>query len=594
MHARIEYYRRNRSALSPSRSPSPSRKNTRLGSGSNSSRDKAIKSTTASSAQRRSSPDGENKSRRTKGPVIVHSGTSIDNTAASVRSHILVEQKKLEKNIIKLTHLKSMRDKNKARLREIKTKKRMERQQMLSGSSDAVEKSTVSIRISVLTARNLPEMKRRTHSADPFVELWVKPTTSTSPMPDEYVDKPMLRYSTAIKWGMLFPRWEESFDLSVPCEYDCRDDSGNPNGNVSISDDCLRIVLRDAVKSDIASNEGTNLQSLIGECFLNFDLLLDQKVHTVWLPVVDTVVATPELHYLHRSRHKLPPDCALKVQARLLYSKEILLRNRISDADRQILNLSRHVDECSNELLALAYEWEQIQEKQRQLEALTAGPTQKSKSSQRRSDSKQRVSLGANSTIEAGNLRKSKQAISFDDFVSQQSGFVNPDEGSVPAHVSKDYDEYENNSSPVVKLERREDEDILLLSRSNSNIEFGTNIMNAGIRKVTAETETKDHSGHISQDNLSQAEMGQVKIAERKPVSYEGFINNKANPIDETESVEESNRWVADSDDGVGHKENISKPKAPNMSIFRGAGGGRVSFILWFPILCFYYLSIYI
>lgn len=141
-------------------------------------------------------------------------------------------------------------------------------------------------------------MKRRTHSADPFVECWVKAPESLSASNDGINEThtidgvQMNRYCTTVKWGMLFPLWEETFDFAIPCN---ADSEGHHSG-VIISDDCLRIVLRDAVKADMASTEASNIQSMIGECFLNFSSLLDQKTHTIWLPVIDTGLASFALH----------------------------------------------------------------------------------------------------------------------------------------------------------------------------------------------------------------------------------------------------------------------------------------------------------
>ena len=64
-------------------------------------------------------------------------------------------------------------------------------------------------------------MKRRTHSADPYVELWVKSNGGLNvPSNDIQVigGVTMQRYATTIKWNMTFPLWEETFDFTLPCD----------------------------------------------------------------------------------------------------------------------------------------------------------------------------------------------------------------------------------------------------------------------------------------------------------------------------------------------------------------------------------------
>lgn len=174
-------------------------------------------------------------------------------------------------------------------------------------------------------------MKRRIHSADPYVEFWVKNSGSSRQSTLDTDDagssgaledlRDRTRFTTTIKWGMLFPLWEESFQFHIPCQYteahpsSTHSMSGSRSYNsshgaedktlspthegdfdnktmthpqVAIEDDSLRIIVRDATKSEIATADVSNLQSIIGECFLDFSSLLDQKNHTIWLPIIDT------------------------------------------------------------------------------------------------------------------------------------------------------------------------------------------------------------------------------------------------------------------------------------------------------------------
>jgi hypothetical protein len=114
----------------------------------------------------------------------------------------------------------------------------------------------------------------------------------------------MLRYATTIRWGSVNPEWEETFEFNVPCSRldgsSSRASMGSSMGSsggaakntaddeITVSDDSLRIIVRDAVKSESAANERSSVLSVIGECFLNFSELLDQKSHSLWLPIVDT------------------------------------------------------------------------------------------------------------------------------------------------------------------------------------------------------------------------------------------------------------------------------------------------------------------
>ena len=602
---RIEYYRRNRAALSPSRSPSPSRialLNKQAGTGIE-KRGALPKNGNA--------PRGRNKkpTLNGRGSVSAANVASVNVTTANVKSHILVEQKKLEKCIIKLANMKDMREKHKSRLRELKSKKRMEKQQMQGSNETITDRSTVTLKVTVLSARNLPEMKRQKHSADPYVELWVKTTPGIDDDANtQIVDGvTMQRYSTTIKWGMLFPLWEESFDFTLPCDINNETNTNfnsslddevsiskhqqrnrNGGGKVAISDDCVRIVLRDAVKSDIATNEAANIQSIIGECFLNFGTLVDQKVHTVWLPVVDTVVSTPELQHLYRSRHKIPADCALKVEARLLYSKEILLRNRINDLDKQISKLSTFVDTCSSELLELAYEWEEMQQKQLRLKSLTAQPQKESKKSAPPAKKTKKVQPYAAPQVS----KPVSNPLSFDSFMGSSEPRIdvpNPETESCP-------DEFDGGDGPVVSLERREGEDLLLLARSNSNLEIGESdkIIKVSERGfVCAEDNTSqaknEEGGGISSimqtDFTDIAESEPKRRRNNKPVSFDDFIANKDQPCKETAQFlerEEDNapnspsaRYGA-TGKNTGESPTSTSSRAPNMSIFRGAGGGRV------------------
>jgi hypothetical protein len=578
MNDRINLYQRNRSTLSPSRSPSPFRI--------------ALAKDNVVQKENRGRTSVKSKDatpgRKPLNPTNLANVASVNMTAANVKSHILVEQKKLEKCIIKLSNLKDIREKHKARLQELKAKKRLDRQQMHGSHESVNERSSVALKITVLAARNLPEMKRQKHSADPYVELWV-----TSPPFSDQAESgaqevggiTMERHTTTIKWGMLFPLWEESFDFTIPCDisgqpsnnYDEGTIGNGSGGHVAISDDCLRIVLRDAVKSDIATNEAANIQSIIGECFLNFDTLLDQKVHTCWLPVIDTVVATPELHHLTRSRHKIPSDCALKVESRLLYSKEILLRNKIAESDKQISRLSIFIDACSNELLELAYGWEQMQQKQMKLNSLTLGAQQPPKAAHQHQPKKRLRPNAAVETKVRASVRSAKgpsgptaKPESIDDIASS------PENSALHQEAGAG-----NDLSPMVLLERRDNEDLLLLARSNSRYEVEETDVILPVSK----------NGFISVDGITSSSvtttgpMLKSKAPISQAISFDDFMKQGQSTNVQTQPVRaqtESSNMNEKEDEGcAGHRANgssgsYSPSRTPNMAIFHGAGGGRV------------------
>ena len=107
-------------------------------------------------------------------------------------------------------------------------------------------------RLSVLvySARNLPETKRLSHSADPFVQLFVE-----SPNNEHRVC-----HRTGIQWGNLSPSWVEQFVLDV-------DDL----------DGALILQVMDAHRSGDAD--------FLGQAMVELLQLKDQKSHSMTLPI---------------------------------------------------------------------------------------------------------------------------------------------------------------------------------------------------------------------------------------------------------------------------------------------------------------------
>jgi hypothetical protein len=419
-------------------------------------------------------------------------------------------------------------------------------------------------------------MKRRIHSADPYVEFWVKPSRSLSLESSNEIaedsNTEMIRHATTIKWGMLFPLWEETFNFVIPCFYsdDAKRDwiSSNPESphtdfgddskfsfpsKIAVEDNSLRIIVRDAIKSESGNSEITNIQSIIGECFLDFSVLLDQKTHILWLPIVDTgkihivlfnfphlnsymvVISTPEMHHLFRSRHKLPMDCALKVEAKMLYSREILYRNKIDDTNNQIDKLTSFIETCSNELLELAYEWEKMSEKQARLEELKRQKHDDSTGTARKSGTKQ-SSINESTSVHHSSLPN--KPISADNY------HHNVNTRAVSSGSSSADDGYSRNGitqTENLSLSKAEMSDFVLLARSNSNFEQ-----------------------FALDDNIDTLKNERAK--KNEPASQ-----TLSSATDETKRVEENS------------KQNLIPEKPSiNMGIFRGAGGGRVQKLLLF------------
>jgi C2 domain len=101
--------------------------------------------------------------------------------------------------------------------------------------------------VHILHAKNLPEMKRINHSADPFVDFYVGETSSK-------------HFRTTVQWGSLSPTWIESFNVPM-----------------NILDTSIFFSIFDASKSGDCE--------LIGTCSVPLSTLKSGKMSSLVLPV---------------------------------------------------------------------------------------------------------------------------------------------------------------------------------------------------------------------------------------------------------------------------------------------------------------------
>ena len=121
-----------------------------------------------------------------------------------------------------------------------------------AGNLQQIPNALLEGRLSVLiySARNLPETKRLSHSADPFVQLFLL---------SKYSEETVF-HRTGIQWGNLSPSWVEQFVLDV-------DDL---NG-------ALILQVMDAHRSGDAD--------FVGQVMVELSQLKDQKSHSMTLPI---------------------------------------------------------------------------------------------------------------------------------------------------------------------------------------------------------------------------------------------------------------------------------------------------------------------
>ena len=202
----------------------------------------------------------------------------------------------------------------------------------------------------ILNAKNLPVMKKLTKSTDAYCEVTLT---------NCHVGEGKLVQRTSTAWEDLYPKWNESISFKrlryVPTlclktektlhNYLISEYNVNTNNNSSIFIICSQIDdvsinfnVRDATKRP------TGEDAVIGYCDLPIDLLLNQKRHIF-------VIA---LNMPEKRSKSLPimVDGALRVEAKLFYSRSLLLQQRISDIEQQISEFQeRRDDEIFNDVM---------------------------------------------------------------------------------------------------------------------------------------------------------------------------------------------------------------------------------------------------
>lgn len=149
----------------------------------------------------------------------------------------------------------------------------------------------------VLSARNLPEINKLSHSADPYVELLLSGGEK-----DDEKSENKKGIVTSVQWNNLFPVWREDFKLF-------------PIQN-----------LNQSIKMAIKNLSKLGEDEVIGHCELSLATLLNQKSHLLWLPINPPI----DSHKL-RSRIKFHENCAIKIEIKLFYCQRILLQQKFDN-----------------------------------------------------------------------------------------------------------------------------------------------------------------------------------------------------------------------------------------------------------------------
>ena len=184
-------------------------------------------------------------------------------------------------------------------------------------------KSLAKLEVTIISAKSLPEMKKMTKSADPYVEISLGPgchevnmendlNISCMAVTGENVPLPFSQNrdnvcQTTVKPRTLYPEWREFFVIN----------------NIT---DLSQYVFFTVIDS---SKMGGKHDEVIGHCSVQLIDLLDQHKKKVIL-----FLQAPEIRKI--SSCKMANDCSLLIEARLFYSKRKYWENRISEVDRAL------------------------------------------------------------------------------------------------------------------------------------------------------------------------------------------------------------------------------------------------------------------
>jgi hypothetical protein len=184
-------------------------------------------------------------------------------------------------------------------------------------------KSLAKLEVTIISAKSLPEMKKITKSADPYVEISLGPgshdaleendlniscmAVTGENFPVSFANNRDNICQTTVKPRTLYPEWREFFVLH----------------NITDLSQCVYFTLIDSSKM------GGKHDEVIGHCSLQLIDLLDQHKKKVIL-----FLQAPEIRKM--SSCKMANDCSLLLEVRLFYSKRKYWENRISEVDRAL------------------------------------------------------------------------------------------------------------------------------------------------------------------------------------------------------------------------------------------------------------------
>lgn len=160
------------------------------------------------------------------------------------------------------------------------------------------------LELTVVKAANLPEMKKLTRSADAFVEVFLC---------DAELGEEIFVSRTVVQRRALFPVWHEFI----------------PVAPISKLSHTVRFHLRDSCRL------GDSMDAVIGDAYLPFDLLLTQTKRLLWLPV-HAPEPTSSSSLRRSAKLRMPEDCAIQVEAQLLYSKVSMYQYQVDTLTRRI------------------------------------------------------------------------------------------------------------------------------------------------------------------------------------------------------------------------------------------------------------------
>lgn len=149
-----------------------------------------------------------------------------------------------------------------------------------------------------MNIRDMPETKKLSNGADCYLEITIDYPNGDG----TFYDYPASRQRTLTKWNEKYPNWrDEPKVLQVIVD----ENQSIPRGAI------MSVILRNASKS------GTD--EMIARALCPLSYLLDQKKHHLWLKFHSPIESKSQKYA--RSKPRLTEKCAIRVDAKLIYSK---------------------------------------------------------------------------------------------------------------------------------------------------------------------------------------------------------------------------------------------------------------------------------